>query len=224
MKAFLQVGLCVLVFMASGCGGGGSPPSAQTAAVVPLATRLRMLRSGDIWRYRVTSTIGNGSMAATVISDQRDGETFLDLTTVAILDGRSFRGTSYGRQDAITGDLTLHASGEVEFTPPVVLTPGTWGVGVGFTRDIITQDEVVNASLSVQDEETVTVPAGTFRTWKTQRIEHSSRSTTTGTYWYAPQLGNYVWAQVSTTFLTGQFAGQSSSVTLVLNGTNVPTQ
>jgi len=64
----------------------------------------------------------------------------------------------------------------------------------------------IHYGLTVVGKETVTVPAGTFQTWKTNMITgyQAQGRTVNATAWWAPQLGSYVKMDTTETTTTGQ--------------------
>jgi len=68
-------------------------------------------------------------------------------------------------------------------------------------------------------KETVTVPAGTFETWKTNMITgyQAQGRTVNATAWWAPQLGSFIKMDTTETVSTGQqvlhYVLQSTTVT-----------
>lgn len=64
----------------------------------------------------------------------------------------------------------------------------------------------IHYGLTVIGKETVTVPAGTFETWKTNMITgyQAQDRTVNATAWWAPQLGSFVKMDTTETTTTGQ--------------------
>ncbi len=61
------------------------------------------------------------------------------------------------------------------------------------------QGITAHRSFRVEGVDTVAVPAGTFRAWRVQVAEGTADGSIDGTYWYAPQIGGYVRAEITTT-------------------------
>jgi len=100
------------------------------------------------------------------------------------------------------------------------LLPGTWGSGSAFASDDSYTGIAGNADGSISPsvknhehigisylaKETVTVPAGTFETYKVNIIKgfQGQNKTVNATAWWAPQLGSFVKMDTTETVSTGQ--------------------
>jgi hypothetical protein len=113
------------------------------------------------------------------------------------------------------------------------ILPGTWGSGNGFASDDSYEIEVGSANgtitpkitnhqhvgISYLTKETITVPAGTFETYKVNTINgyQTQNRTVNATAWWAPQLGCFVKMDTTETVSTGQqvlhYVLQSTTVT-----------
>ena len=98
--------------------------------------------------------------------------------------------------------------------------PAAWSATTGLSSDdaydvafgnsdgsaTITATNHIHYGLTVIGKETVTVPAGTFETWKTNMITgyQAQGRTINTTAWWAPQLGSFVKADTTETVSTGQ--------------------
>jgi hypothetical protein len=175
-----------LLYVLSGCGGGGgggggnNPPGAQPATV------LRSYKDNDRWDYALTGSLQSGSSTQNfsgrvifyVQEDRLDGAPILLLTQ-----SFSFNGTDEEpiqsvhalRQESGTGNLIVLADGDGEYntarkaTQPGVIYPGRWRDGLNMDSRIrYNTGEEERIRLKVTGAETVTVPQGTFRCWKTE--------------------------------------------------------
>jgi hypothetical protein len=186
-----------------GCGS-----SSGTAA--PTAGKMRTLQAGDSWTYDVSGLIQSGSYSGTsvlnITQETLTGVPVLAGTSTvnAVSNGSNTSSTSvnYMLQDAISGDVHPYAMTDsdagnqvvtVTDRPLPIIWPGTWEVGKTITSTIHYSDNTSEAiSYTINGQESVATPAGVITAWKLTISITSNASTSTGTYWFSPEIGNYV--------------------------------
>ena len=149
-----------------------------------------------------------------------NGQAELAQTTTISSQSQAYKTVMYYQQDAASNDLVWYGGPDYTLTPPVPTVPGSWAKGVSFTTQSTDQTgQQVTVSLKVIGTETVSVPLGRFQTWKvTASQDIKGFENTTGTYWYAPQIGTYV----KVVFNSTSNAGGSYDYSLDLTSTSVP--
>jgi len=146
---------------------------------------------GDEWSYRWESPRGRGTFVWVV--DRF--ETAEGIESAVIRSGE--REMFHRLED---GALHLEKVGavlELRYSPPFVMI--AWPVEVGkawtpaYTRDAVRarQTNEIRLACRVADQESVTVPAGTFRAFHIVCLDQQSGSMNFET-WYAPEVGNMV--------------------------------
>lgn len=214
--------------MLFGCGGGGgssSSTSGSDSGATEISTRLRTIQPGDAWIYNVIVSGDYSGVAenTTVASNATiAGRECLSLvTTTAVQGGQNSTTSRYYIQSPSTADLLLLDESEPANNEPVLTVPGTWALGISFDKTIPNNNGGNHVSFVITDQEQVSVPAGRFQAWKTVMTQSTSFYNTSGTYWYAPEVGQFVKAEFSTSFTQGEFAGQSYRYNAELKSTNV---
>ena len=187
-----------------GCGSG----SVDTTSAV---NNTRALQVGDSWSYDFSGQGHSSSQnytysgTSTIITTQEliNTETVLAATStesVTFSSGSSSTdsGVTYMQQDSNSGDIRLYGMKypnsvvkTVTDRPLPVIWPGTWESGKTNTTNIHYSDGTTDStsySYTIMGQESVTTPAGTFATWKYVIVS----GTVNETFWFSPQLGNYV--------------------------------
>jgi hypothetical protein len=176
----------------SGCGSG----SGARQGVAPVATRMRTLKYGDHWIYRLTQVTdppldpiagidlnGNtewfpspysnltGTTSIFVSAETQNDVTEPKLTFQSTFDkGRGgFAVSSLFHQDTTNGAVYTLARNELgRLREPVETLPGVWGSGINFERTLTgSDDRTARIRFAILGKETVEVAAGRFETWKT---------------------------------------------------------
>jgi hypothetical protein len=177
---------------------GDSPADAQPRAgspapgAAPLGrAELPVWQVGDEWTYRWESERGKGTFTWVVVREEVvNGEA--EYVTVS-----GARETYRRRSDLAFRLTTLDGKVEERATPPT--RNYMWPLTVGksweysYTRERPLErvtDELIMAGV-VEREETVTVPAGTFPTFKLVYRNTRTR-TVVGEWWYAPAVKSFV--------------------------------
>jgi photosystem II stability/assembly factor-like uncharacterized protein len=200
-----------LLFVLVSCngGGGGGSPSGTPATPVPL----RMFQNGDRWTYAVSGSVNlpgsgvsfsgttdrwidTGSSTKKIIHNevtlnaagtttQTGADTYFDQDA----DGNV---TFFGDANSVNGRVRLDtsATGFLRLKSPIRL-------GDQVDSGTITFDDgsTLSSSFQVIGTETITVPAGTFDTYKVDATEVHTNPTQTltltqaGSYWIDPKVG-----------------------------------
>lgn len=210
MKVEMRLPVLILMLLALfGCGGGGEDRA-------PAARNMRALQAGDSWSwdYKVNNqSIPAGTLTVTISTDTVNGEPVLAATnTVA---GNSASSVGYLQQDAITGDVSIYGmkSGSdpvitVTDRPLPVQWPGSWEAGKTISATTHYSDgRTASTSYTIIGQETITIPAGTFSTWK------CTFAASEGFMWFSPQLGQFVKDEGTTETGTYSHTLQSTTVT-----------
>lgn len=170
-------------------------PAAKTSATaaVPSASSMQppTWAIGDEWSYRWQSPRGNGTFVWAV--DRMETVEGIDSAVV-----RSGNREIFFRR----GDGAIHlekVEGAVELRYRPAFNMISWPLEAGkrwtaaYTREqpIARQTEDMLVDCRVDSEETVTVPAGTFRTFHVICLNQRSGSLNFE-FWYAPEVGNVV--------------------------------
>lgn len=209
-KVVSAVLFLVLVAILAGCGGGGGASS-----VVPLDGTVRQAQPGDTWEYAITGTATDGTnttAVAGIYSETVSASTVVtpqNVTARVILTSMSL--TMGGRTSAIVGkeyctqdpDGTVWTHGGQDngqtywITDPStgryksMASPLSQGISWG-THVTENPGSSYDTSSVVIGTETVSVPAGSFQTFKTNISGMVGGVPTSGQEWYCPQLGNVV--------------------------------
>jgi hypothetical protein len=179
--------------------------------------------SGDI--YKRADTLDNPEFGTAGNQEYADNVTYKYKTvTTTATDGS-------GTTTTTTTDVPIGIE-TIGFQP---LLPGTWGSGNAFSSDNSYEVEKGNADgsitptitnhehvgISYVTKETITVPAGTFETYKVNMVNgyQGQLKTVNATAWWAPQLGSFVKMDTTETVSTGQ-----QVLHYVLQSTTVPFQ
>jgi|GEM_PF-2976506 len=177
----------------AGCGGDGTGRG-QNSPLTEIQTRI--LRPGDSWQYNVTivSVTGSGTTTESVVRDRvasaRDfqGRSLLAVSEVAT--GEAERFTVY-EQNSATRAYTLEGFVDPDGTErPVtefVQFPGTFGQNTTYSDLNLNGSDTF--TLTVTGQETITVPAGTFKAWKATGSYTLDGMTANVTEWTHPGLG-----------------------------------
>lgn len=195
-----------------------------------LATKTRMLQAGDRWDYKMTASLTaaksvingeiKGSSAMTLEKTVGNSRTPLtrshrihlstsrkqDFTEKLFLSQPKSDGLLYKVGETSDSDKTRMTS-----QPPVFL-PGKWQSGLQFNTETTYDDGATErGDWKILGTEIVDTPAGRFATWKVnEQVDMTGNAsnplgdtTQHGIYWYAPQLGSFVKAEVKQTMLGG---------------------
>lgn len=203
--------LIATVFLA-GCGGGGnSGISSRPINTVPppingvrsLVQSTRFILPGDRWAYRtairdtVTGVISDGT---SLIKAEDGTGRFPGMTNLVELGyevefatGFDFGALRYFRSSD-NRDFSMVGSGNALNTPLRFL-PGIWTLETEFAADATAPGnppQSFHSHLKVLGTEQVTVPAGTFETWKCEVERDFLPQSQSGIFWFAPQIGSHV--------------------------------
>ena len=146
---------------------------------------------GDEWSYRWQSPEGKGTFVWAV--DRFDNADGIDSVVIKSGSRESF----YRREDGALRHSTVNGRVESRFDPPFLSLPFPLEVGKQWhpesTRELPRARQTAEVLLDcrVEGEESVTVPAGTFRTFHV--ICNNQRSKLLNfELWYAPEVGHMV--------------------------------
>jgi hypothetical protein len=146
---------------------------------------------GDEWSYRWQSPEGKGTFVWVV--DRFENTDGIDSVVIKSGSRESF----YRREDGALRHSTVNGRVESRYDPPFLSLPFPLEVGKqwhpDFTRERPAAQRTTELLLDcrVEGEESVTVPAGTFRTFHV--ICNNQRSKLLNfELWYAPEVGNMV--------------------------------
>lgn len=218
MRRLLPVVL-TLVFSTMGCGGGNSS-SASTpqilgndsvttiGGVYRLANITRVLKPNDSWSYRGTAKSNRTTRSVITTIGVANGPGSLlgfpaplaVTATTAIEDGTSFGTTLYGYSDATSRELVVVGDKEGFLHGDLSALVGEWKLslehsGSGWRSET---NIAYRFQLKVVGNDLIRVPAGAFETWRCEvqrdvyTLDAGRLFTQEGTFWYAPQLGQYV--------------------------------
>lgn len=207
--------------------------------------RLRSLRLGDCWRYRVTGTLGpaigapqalSGTIGVSVVPDGLSGkEGTLMIAFIQDLWTRTVDGAPVAipapawmfafLQDPDTQDVAIVADnmgkdGTLRIAAvPQVFYPGRWSRETQYANRLeFGAGNFVANTLRVVGEEWVETPAGSYLSWKSLITSDSpALGTIEGIDWWAPELG----APASFETLSGLPDGARIRMRAVLAGTSV---
>jgi hypothetical protein len=225
------VGVVALsLWFVSGCGGGGGGDDGGITPISP-ATKTVALREGMTWRY-------SGDFVYTRANGQTQGGNIIGygVSSIVTYEGEAFLLLDFSLTDTNTDiaiparqlvfqppqrDVILHALDSRTLAHDVVILPGEWMEGLRLTDTVQTDAGTETYSLTVQGTERVTVATRTFDVWRCQINKQSADTATSGTYWYAPELANYVKATYTTNFTGGTSSGDSTVTNLYLTGGNL---
>jgi len=179
---------------------------------------------GDRTLYKRADTLDNAEFGTAGNLEYADPVSYhhKEITTTTI-------GTD-GKPITTTSDIIDYIT-DIGYQPYL---PGVWGPGNAFSSDDSYEVEFGNADGSLKptitnhqhvgiaylSKEVVTVPAGTFETYKVNMINgyQGQGRTINATAWWAPQLGSFVKMDTTETVSTGQqvlhYVLQSTTVTL----------
>ncbi len=202
--------------------------SMKRSQVHPLAAQTHLYRSGDRWEYKILATL---SMAKGAENKEVRGSSVMQIEKAQgdaraqwVLSHRIH--LSYSRKMDLTdqtflsqkkSDGSLFKLGEADSTgkaktaaQPGGYLPGKWTPGLHYVTEINFNDGIhEQTDWEIVGTEIVETPAGRFMTWKveekTERTGDTANfmagGTTKATSWYAPQLGNFVKAEMTQTVL-----------------------
>lgn len=148
------------------------------------------------------------------------------LQVVATGQTFAFNNSLFFTQDPATRNVTEYGQQEGNeistLTAPRTALPGQWSAGYAVDDQVsYTNGQTERRTTTIVGSEVVQVPAGQFTAWRVLRSVTDANSSTNGTYWYAPQIGNYVKGEETSTDLG---AGQTTTRRVELTSTNVPLQ
>ena len=169
------------------------PPSgAVRAPVAPMPASAPLIRPGSEWAYRWESPRGKGTFVWTLDrEDTRDGDVFYVVRSGA---GREI----YWRKRDLAYYMDV-VNGEVETrrSPPQEIVRWPLEVGLEWEQTFISerpkerQTNEMQAVCRIESQDTVTVPAGTFRAFKSVcRNKRNGQTMFEG--WYSPEVGSVV--------------------------------
>lgn len=224
LKVFIW--LLTVVSLQGGLLGCGS----SSGTVAPAASKMRTLQAGDSWTYDVSGQTQSGSYSGTTLSsitqDTLIGVPVLAGTSTvnAVWNGSNTSSTSvsYMLQDAITGDVhpygiknsnTNNQVVTVTDQPLPIVWPGIWEAGKTISATMhYSNSTSETVSYTINGQESVTTPAGVITAWKLTLSNSSNAGTSTGTFWFSPELGNYV--KIINTNSLGTFSHTLTSTTV----------
>ncbi len=177
---------------------GGVPAGAQPRAAAPAPDSAPLGRAdhpvwnvGDEWTYRWESPRGKGSFTWVL-----KGEEVVDGVAHYVT-ASGARETYWQRSDLGFHFTTLEGNVEERATPPRrdyawPLTAGkSWEYIFTRERPLERQSDEFTIAVVVEREETVTVPAGTFQTFKL--VQRNKRTQAVASeWWYAPVVKSFV--------------------------------
>jgi hypothetical protein len=205
-RALFSLCALALCLIMCGCGGGGG------GAALPVATSTRLLQVGDQWVYQVsgqqtpangTAQNVTGTLTVEVVQRAINGRDGLALArTVELRTGtggqlHSFE-LSFFRQDpdshTIKGFADQHDAAAVRLSmdnPLPIVVPGHWSDTTALSYTLDFADGSTDAhTLAVTGSEVVPTPVAPFTAWKTAVTgADSTNGTSSGTDWWAPQIG-----------------------------------
>jgi len=158
-----------------------APPQQNVGPVV-----VPILKPGDEWAFRWESPAGNGTYVWSVDRDEVvDGVPYYVIKT-------GTREMFYRKADRAFSHETVDGKVVVKYTPARLLyswpleVGKTWEQSVRRERPVDRQTTERVNTVTVEAEETVTVPAGTFKTFK---LVYRNKSTGAIQYeeWYSPE-------------------------------------
>ncbi|WP_157046138.1 DUF3108 domain-containing protein [Geotalea uraniireducens] len=203
--------------MLFGCGSSND-------TVAPNVGKTRKLLVGDSWTYDVSGQSQSGSFSGTSIlnitQDTLAGVSVLAATSTVsgVLNGSNTSSTSvtYMQQDATTGDLLLYGlkdtnTNNVAVTvtdrPLPIMWPGNWEAGKTINATAhYSNGTTESISYSIIGQESVATPTGAVTAWKLIISVSSNAIMSTGTFWFSPEIGNYIKMDVTNS------AGSSSTI------------
>lgn len=204
----INTNLCIaIVLLLSGCGGG----TGNKINYRPLSNKFRVLQPGDYWTYSIFESYHGGAGTATTTITKDSKNRLIETTSE---EGDIL--TRILEQDLTTLDVKLVQIGSSAIINPPIVFQGNWKLPLSYEW---TAEDVL-ITFMVEGQESLTVSAGNFVTWKTRQTQDTSDVKTVGTYWYAPDIGAWVKADYITTFLTGPYKGISYHYTASLSRTN----
>ena len=163
------------------------PPSSAIAAVQPATSLPPVWRRGDEWAFRWESPTGKGTFVWSV-----DREEAIDGVPHYVIKGGT-REIFYRKVDFAYTRETVDGASVLIYTPPRLRY--VWPLEVGKTWEQTVREERPGArqteervdAVTVEAEETITVLAGTFKTFK---IVCRKKGTGAIRYeeWYSPEL------------------------------------
>jgi hypothetical protein len=182
-----------------GCGAGSNAsiptptPSPEPAARV-VGSWFRTLKPGDYWNWQGSIETYNpiGSTETLTLNGssslQKDGGLVKAQINLATSKWNTIAYEWY-QQNPDSQSVDVNAS-EIDGVKKLVgglKYPGYWAEGI----DILGS----GSRFQVVAKEIVTVPLGRFETWKVTLTQNNSNFKLDGTYWYVPDLGNWIRAQ-----------------------------
>jgi hypothetical protein len=206
MKYIALLLLCVVV---AGCGGGGG------SSVAPIDSTVRAYQPGDQWEYDVTGTVSDGVdtvgisgtytetvTSQTVVTPQSvtaqivttdwnlsgNGNTIMAADKAYLTQDTDGTIWKHGGEDGGTvWWVSVPTAGRYECLRSPLSQGESWGATVERTTG-----ETLDELYTVVGTETVSVPAGSFDTYKISVSGKIGGYPATGTEWYAPQAGTMI--------------------------------
>lgn len=221
--------ICAATIIA--CGGGGGV-SGGSGAVFPLTSKMRQYQAGDTASYQFSGSLTDlqtgqtisVSGPATSSCTSRNGTDVTISTSLTVSgNGRTVAiNASAVYNQAADGSLQIvgytDSNGTTHTTSSTTYTqPGTFSSPLAASGTTsFTDGSTLNSSFTVQGQQQVSTPAGTFATWKVADTSQGNGTNSTATdYWY-PERGIYVRQDFTTTnsqlTLTGSMVLQSTNV------------
>jgi len=221
-----------------GCGGGGGSNGSSdggSTGTTPAGTVFKTLTPVIIYTYGLSGTATVASVPKTIATGQRvlevdtstqSGATVLLSATdsISLTDTTTsgFFLRNYVSQDAGSHDISLNAldfgTGIKPLSLAQVLLPGTFTGTTSVSKSYTYTGGPGVYSLTPEATENVTVPAGTYQTYRMHgSFDFGSGYTRVGTYWYSPSVGTYVKATEVVTE-----PGKTETITAVLESISTP--
>lgn len=177
----------------------GAPSSAPAAVSAPTpgapqlgAVRMPVWNVGDEWAYRWESPRGSGTFVWTVKSEET-----IDGVAYYVVASSATRASYYRKDDLAFVFAKANDRIERQFQPPYahfvwpLSTGHVWQATYTSERPVDRQTSTISITSSIEDEQVITVPAGTFRTIRiVQRYLPGNTLSFEG--WYAPDVKFWV--------------------------------
>jgi hypothetical protein len=174
--------------------GAIAPPQVSAVAVpgtpAPHSQPLAV-RPGSEWAYRWETPQGKGTFVYVLDREEiRDGAAFYVIKS-------GTRELFYRKPDLALSLETVEGAPEMRRSPPVqilkwpLVVGAEWEQTYTLERVKLRQTEEIQTKCAIEKEETITVPAGTFQTFKAV-CRNRRTGVTLFESWYAPQVGSFV--------------------------------
>ena len=170
-------------------------PPPQVAAMSPASPAPHAqpitIRPGSEWAYRWESAQGKGTFVYVLDREEiRDGSAFYVVKS-------GTRELYVRKTDLALAHETVDGVADLRRTPPVLTLKwplavgGQWEQTYTVERPKERTTEELQMTCGIEKEEAVTVPAGTFKTFKSV-CRNKRTGVTTFELWYAPEVGAFV--------------------------------